>query len=220
MYFNPSNSETYIQRYSPFLKREVKTKLGHFSPCFKLDHLFFTSLFEMTISGCRYPNEMGVKYTVFRNYHSFRVYDLVFLNLTRSHVKPILNEIVGGSNGWFPLVFDPRTSRTPAPWPGRPSHRVSLPGQRIRAHLDDSLMTQSHLIHFSVVKSYEAVRVNKLFSECIILLDTPCTHSDVIIILQVRQNMAQPCQPSLQSLQLIQNQVWCFAFKYYFITYW
>ena len=32
--------------------------------------VFFTSLFKMTLSGCRYLNEMGVKFTVFRNNHS------------------------------------------------------------------------------------------------------------------------------------------------------
>ena len=32
------------------------------------------------------------------------------------------------NNVMAPPGFDPRTSRTPAPWPGRPSHCVSLPG--------------------------------------------------------------------------------------------
>ena len=59
--------------------------------------------------------------------------------LTRNRVS---NNVVA------PPGFDPWTSRTPVPWPGRPSHRMSLPGQRFLAHLGVSVMTQSHLMHF------------------------------------------------------------------------
>ena len=44
--------------------------------------------------------------------------------------------------------FDPPTSRTPAPWTSRPSHRVSPPGSRFGGHLSVPVMTQSHLMHF------------------------------------------------------------------------
>ena len=59
--------------------------------------------------------------------------------LTRNRVS---NNVVATSG------FDPRTSRTPAPWTSRPSHCVSLPGQRFRGHLSVAVMTQSHLMHF------------------------------------------------------------------------
>ena len=82
--YNEFYSVNYIQRYSPWKERWKPSSIlnwvvldAFIARMLHIGPLCFSPLFfKKNISGCRYPNEMGVKFTVSRQKSLFKVYSL------------------------------------------------------------------------------------------------------------------------------------------------